>query len=79
MAQFVQALDKDGDCFKYICQKFCTVICGKLKAGVFTGPQVCKLITDTFCESSMNQLERKACQSFKNIVAYFLGNRRRSD
>jgi hypothetical protein len=29
---------------------------GKLKAGVFTFPQICILMTDTFFENSMNQL-----------------------
>jgi hypothetical protein len=50
---------------------------GKVKTGVFTGPQICKLIRDTFFETSMNQLEKKkAWQSFRNIVEYFLRNRR---
>jgi hypothetical protein len=30
---------------------------------------------DTFFENSMNQLGKKAWQSFKNIVEYFLGNK----
>jgi hypothetical protein len=34
---------------------------------------------NTFFENSMNQLEKKAWQSFKNVVEYFLGNRWRSD
>jgi hypothetical protein len=59
MAQFVWAADKDGDCFKNIGQKFCTVTHGKQKAGVFTGPQISKLIRDTLFDDSMNQLEEK--------------------
>jgi hypothetical protein len=52
---------------------------GNLKAGVFTGPQIFKLMRDTFFENSMNQLEKKAWQSFRNIVEYFLGSSRMSD
>ena len=40
MKQFVKALDKVGDCFKYICMKFPGLIIEKLKAGIFHGPQI---------------------------------------
>ena len=38
--QFVKALEKDGDCFKYICMKFPGLIIEKLKAENFDGPQI---------------------------------------
>ena len=38
MKQFVKALEKDGDCFRYICIKFPGLSIEKLKAGVFDGP-----------------------------------------
>jgi hypothetical protein len=45
----------------------------KLKSG-------CKLMRDIFFKNSTNQLEKKkARQRFKNVVEYFLGNRRRLD
>ena len=37
MKQFVKALDKNGDCFKYICKKFPGLTIEKLKAGIFDG------------------------------------------
>ena len=40
--QFVKALYKDGDCFKYICMKFPGLTIEKLKAGIFDGPQIRK-------------------------------------
>ena len=33
-------IEKDGDCFKYICMKFASLTIEKLKAGIFDGPQV---------------------------------------
>ena len=36
--QFVKALDKDGDCFQYICKSFTSLSNKKLKAGIFDGP-----------------------------------------
>jgi len=44
MKQFVKALNKDGDCFKYICTKFPGSMKEKLKAGIFDGPQIRTLI-----------------------------------
>ena len=43
MKQFVKALEKDGDCFKYICMKFPGQTIEKLKACIFDGPQIRKL------------------------------------
>lgn len=39
MKQFVRALEKDGDCFKYIRSKFPRLSEEKVKAGIFDGPQ----------------------------------------
>ena len=46
MKQFVKALDKDGDCFQYICKSFPSLSNGKLKDGIFDGPQIRQLIRD---------------------------------
>ena len=47
MKQFVKALDKDGDCFQYICKNFPSLGNGKLKDGIFDGPpQIRQLIRD---------------------------------
>ena len=38
MKQFVKALEKDSDCFKYICMKFPGLTIEKLQAGISDGP-----------------------------------------
>ena len=38
--QLVKALDKKGDCFKYLCVKFPAITEKKIKAGVFDRPQI---------------------------------------
>ena len=38
MKQFVNALDRDGTCFSYICSQFPGLSNEKLKAGIFDGP-----------------------------------------
>ena len=42
--QLVKAVDKDGDCFRYICQSFPVLSLEKLKAGIFDGPDIQKLM-----------------------------------
>ena len=73
MKQFVKALEKDGDCFKYICMKLPSLTIEKLKAGIFDGPQIQKLMNDAnFC-NFMNPVELSACTAFTNVVKFFLG------
>ena len=60
MKQFVKALEKDGNCFKYICMKFSGLAIEKLKAGIFDGSQIQKLMNDAnFC-NFMNPAELSA-------------------
>ena len=61
--QLVKALDKDGECFKYICRSFPGLSIEKLKAGIFDGPNIRKLMQDENFILSMNPLEADACWS----------------
>ena len=73
MKQFVKALEKDGDCFKYICMKFPGLSTKKLRAGVFDVPQVRKLMNDAdFC-NYLNTAELFAWTAFTNVIKFFLG------
>ena len=75
--QFVKALEKDGDCFKYICMKFSGPTIEKLRAGIFDGPLIRKLMNDAnFCKF-MNPAELSACTAFTNVVKFFLGKTKR--
>jgi len=79
MKQFVKALDNDGDCFKYIFQKFPRLSYEKVKEGVFVGPQIRKLMQDENFETSMKSVAKDACASLKNVVENFLGNHKHPD
>ena len=72
--QFTKALDKDGDCFSYLCQAFERLTMDKLKAGIFDGPQIQQLIRDPEFENSMNKVELEAWKAFILLVKKFLGN-----
>lgn len=64
MKRFVRALNKEGACFKYINVKFTTLTTEKIKAGVFDGPQIQKLMQDRNFEQTMQGLERFAWKGF---------------
>ena len=73
MKQFMKAFEKDGNCFKYICMKFPGPTINKIKAGIFDGPQIQKLMIEAnFC-NFMNLAELSACTTFANVVKFFLG------
>ena len=56
----VKAVDKDGECFKYICQSSPGLSFEKRKAGIFDGPDSRKLMQDENFILSMNTLETDA-------------------
>ena len=77
--QFVKALDKHGNCFDYIVQKFPGLSMEKLKAGIFDGPQICKLIQDQAFTSYITAVESAAWCSYVLVVGEFLGNTKASN
>ena len=72
--QFTKTLDKDGDCFTYLCQAFPGLNMEKLKAGIFDGPHIRQLIRDPEFENTMNEVELEAWKAFVLVVKNFLGN-----
>ena len=74
MKQFVKALDKDGDCFNYIAKTFPGLSMEKLKAYIFDGPQICKLMQDQTFTARMTVAERAAWCSYDSVIQEFLNN-----
>ena len=74
MKQFVKALPKDGECFKYLCKKFPGLSEAKLKEGIFVGPEIRKVMNDSIFETTMNHTQAEAWNAFKDVVINFLGN-----
>ena len=58
MKQFVKAIPKHGDCFKYLCKKFPGLSEAKLKEAIFVGPDIHKLMKDKEFETSMTTKEK---------------------
>ena len=76
MKQFVKALPKEGETFRYLCEQFLGLSEAKLKEGIFVGPDIRKLLRDTNFETKMESKEKAAWLSFKQVVTSFLGNKK---
>ena len=72
--QFVKALPVDGGCFNNICNFFPGMSNEKLKAGMFDGTQIRKIMRDSGFVKSMTVVESAAWISFSLVVKNFLGN-----
>lgn len=79
MKQFVKALNNESQAFKHLKEMFPKLSAEKITAGVFTGPQIRKLMKTEHFPKLLLQ-ESKACHeawlSFKAVVEGFLGNNR---
>ncbi|KAL6465610.1 hypothetical protein MHYP_G00257430 [Metynnis hypsauchen] len=72
--QFVRALDKESRAFNYLQDLFPKLSEAKIKAGVFVGPQIKKIIECSEFPKKLNRKERAAWNSFVAVVRGFLGN-----
>ena len=74
--QFVKQLDTEGEAFKYIQQLFPKLSEAKIKAGVFVGPEVKRLINSIDFPELLSEVERTAWMYFVSVVNGFLGKHR---
>ncbi|XP_058879412.1 uncharacterized protein LOC131737009 [Acipenser ruthenus] len=72
--QFVRALDKESAAFKYLQDFFPKLSEAKVKAGVFVGPQIKKILECNEFPKKLTSKEKVAWNSFVAVVRGFLGN-----
>ena len=72
--QYVKALCVTSEAFKEISAMFPKLSADKIRNGIFTGPQVRKMLQSENLEIKMNEPEREAWIAFRNVVHGFLGN-----
>ena len=76
MKNFVKAMDREGEGFKYLTERFPRLSGAKIKEGIFTGPDIRKVIRDPEFEKKLNQKELAAWKAFVKVVKGFLGNKK---
>ena len=77
MKNFIKAMDQEGTGFKFLKDFFgAHKSDAKLKAGIFVGPQIRKLMLNEEFDSRLNPVELAAWNALKSVVANFLENYR---
>ena len=56
MQKFVKALDKEGDCFQYICKSCSSLSNKRLKVGIFDASEIKQSMRDQITYDSMNEM-----------------------
>ena len=79
MKNFVRAMDRDGEGFRYLKEKFPQISEAKIQAGIFVGPQIRELLVDREFQRRLNTNEMDAWIGFKQVVENFLGNHKSPD
>ncbi|KAL6464577.1 hypothetical protein MHYP_G00268940 [Metynnis hypsauchen] len=75
MKNFVKAMNKEGEGFRYLRQMFQRISEAKIKEGIFVGPQMRHVMSDKRFEELLVGQEKIAWKAFKD-VDNFLGNYR---
>lgn len=74
---FVKALPKNSNGLNFLKEKFKSVLTdAKIKAGVFTGPQIRQVIRDPDFKLQLQPIQLVAWDAFVGVVENFLGNHR---
>lgn len=71
---FVKALDREGNAFKYLKDKFPRISEAKIKEGIFVGPQIRQLFKDANFRQILSDNESRAWNAFESVCNNFLGN-----
>jgi hypothetical protein len=71
---FVKAMEKEGNGFAHLKQKFLQVSGAKIKERIFVGPQIRALFGDSIFTEKLNKFENRAWRAFQKACKYFLGN-----
>ena len=72
MKNFVKVMNKDGEGFWYITAQFGPQKSeAKLKAGIFVGPEIRKLMLDDSFQMHLSTVELAAWESFKSVKNFF--------
>ena len=76
MKQYVRILDKDEHCFRSLCSAFPGLSEENLKAGIFDGSKIWKMIRYKDFMASTTTIEKRIWHAFVEVVNNFLGNRK---
>ena len=73
---FVKGMNKEGQAFRYLRDKFPKRRDAKVKEGIFVGPQICQLTKDPAFDEVLKGQEKETWEAIKDVICRFLGNKR---
>ena len=76
MKNFVKGMNREGQAFKYLREKFSRLSDAKVKEGIFVGPQIRQLVKDPAFDLVLKGKEKEAWEALKRVMHGFLGNKR---
>ena len=76
---FVRALNRERPAFQYLIKLFPKLSRAKIKAGIFAGPDIRKVMADAKFTKCLTPDEVAAWAPFKNVVHNFLANHKSPD
>jgi hypothetical protein len=79
MKQFVKALPKTGNFFKYLYKTFPHLSEIKIKGGLYAGPNIRKPMFNADFLLTMTEVKREAWILFNSVLTKFLGNNKDPD
>jgi hypothetical protein len=79
MKNFVKAMNKDSNGFKFLKEKFPRISEAKINEGIFVGPQIREIMNDTHFEQLLEDPELNAWRCMKTVFQNFLGNYKAPD
>jgi hypothetical protein len=74
MTNFVKTMNKHGEAFEYLRDKFPKLSDAKLKVGIFIGLQMCGIINDDVFVHLLTEAEKCEWLMFRAVCLNFLGN-----
>jgi len=70
----MKALDRNGPAFSFLCEKSQSLSAEKIKAGVFTEPQIRQLFRDPQFDLALSVDEKAVWNTFRNVATGFQVN-----
>jgi hypothetical protein len=74
MKIFVKALDREGQAFAYLSNKFPKLNKARMKDRTFIGPQIREIMLDLDFPSTLSDIEKAAWNTLKSVCTKFLGS-----
>ena len=76
MKYFVEGMNKEGQVFRYLRNKFPKTSDAKVKEGIFVGPQIRQLMKDPAFDKVLKGQKKETWEALKGAICGFLGNKR---